>query len=83
MKKSVYIAMALLFVLVTLQVPAVQAQSGTKLTKIPLKWVDHFPPVAGGNIFVKKQYFPRIQAQLAKIGYELDVTFYHSRLFIK
>ena len=48
MKKSVYIAMALLFVLVTLQVPTVQAQSGTKLKKISLKWADHIPPVAGG-----------------------------------
>ena len=70
--------MALLFVLVMIHGPVVQAQSETKLKKIPLTWADHVPPVAGGNVFVKKQYFPRIQAQLAKIGYELDVTFYHS-----
>jgi TRAP-type C4-dicarboxylate transport system substrate-binding protein len=78
MKRSVYLAIALIFVIVALHVPAVQAQSKTKLKKIPLTWADHIPPVAGGNIFVKKQYFPRIQAQLAKIGYELDVTFYHA-----
>jgi TRAP-type C4-dicarboxylate transport system substrate-binding protein len=78
MKRTAYLAMAFLFFIVALHVPAVQAQSGTKLKKITLTWADHIPPVAGGNIFVKKQYFPRIQAQLAKIGYELDITFYHS-----
>lgn len=83
MKKSVYLAMAVLFVLVTLQVPSVQAQSETKLKKIPLTWADHVPAMAGGNVFVQKQYFPRIQAQLAKVGYELDITFYHSASLFK
>lgn len=70
--------MAVSFVLVILQVPAIQAQSVSKLKKIPLTWADHVPAMGGGNIFVNKQYLPRIQAQLAEIGYELDITFYHS-----
>ena len=78
MKRSVYLAMALLFVIVALHVPAVQAQSETKLKKIPLKYSDHIPPMAGGNIFLKNEYFPKLQKQLAKVGYELDITFYHA-----
>lgn len=67
--------MALLFVITFAHVKAIQAQD---LKKIPLTYSDHLPPMAGGTIFIKKQYLPRIQAQLAKIGYELDITFYHS-----
>lgn len=48
------------------------------LKKIPLVYSDHIPPMAGGNIFLKKTYFPKIQEEIAKYGYELDVTFYHA-----
>ena len=67
--------MAVLFVFTIASVSAVQAQ---ELKKIPLIYTDHIPPMAGGNIFIKKIYLPRIQAQLAKIGYQLDITFYHA-----
>jgi TRAP-type C4-dicarboxylate transport system substrate-binding protein len=78
MKKFFFSAMVMIFILSSFHVTAARAETKSELKKIPLRWADHVPPVAGGNVFVKKQYFPRIQAQLAKIGYELDVTFYHS-----
>jgi TRAP-type transport system periplasmic protein len=75
MKKLAFLAMAVLFVFTIASVSAVQAQ---ELKKIPLVYTDHIPPMAGGNIFIKQIYLPRIQAQLAKIGYQLDITFYHA-----
>jgi TRAP-type C4-dicarboxylate transport system substrate-binding protein len=78
MKKIAYIAMAVVFIFAIAQVPMVQAASETKLTKISLKYADHIPAMSGGNVFIKQQYLPRIQEQLAKIGYELDITFYHA-----
>ena len=75
MKKMIFLAMAVLFVFTVTYIPAVQAQD---LKKIPLRYTDHIPPMAGGNIFIKKHYLPRVQEQLAKIGYELDITFYHA-----
>lgn len=78
MKKLFFSAMALLFVFSILNLTEARAESKQELKKIPLTWADHIPAQAGGNIFVMKQYFPRIQAQLAEIGYELDVTYYHA-----
>lgn len=78
MKKSVIFVLVFLFILTALCVKVTWAQSGSGLKKIPLTWADHIPPMAGGNIFVKQQYFPRIQSQIAKLGYELDITYYHS-----
>ncbi len=65
MKKLIFLAMAVLFVFTIAYVPAVQAQA---LKKIPLRYTDHIPPMAGGSLFWKKHYLSRIQAQLAKIG---------------
>ena len=53
------------------------------LKKIPLKWSDHAPPVAGGNVFMKTEWVPRVNAQIAKIGYELDITYYHAQSLYK
>lgn len=78
MKKLFSSAMALIVVFSILNLTEARAESKPELKKISLTWADHIPPVAGGNIFVMKQYFPRIQAQLAEIGYELDITFYHA-----
>jgi TRAP-type C4-dicarboxylate transport system substrate-binding protein len=83
MKKIFLSAMAFILVITTFQLTAAQAESKPELKKISLTWADHIPAMAGGNIFVKQQYFPRIQAQLAKIGYELDITFYHSSSLFK
>jgi TRAP-type C4-dicarboxylate transport system substrate-binding protein len=83
MKKIFFSAMAFIFVITTLQLTTAQAESKPELKKIPLTWADHIPPMAGGNIFVKQQYFPRIQAQLVKIGYELDITYYHAESLFK
>ena len=53
------------------------------LKKISLKWSDHAPPPAGGNVFMKTEWVPRINAAIAKIGYELDITYYHSSSLYK
>ena len=83
MKKLLYLAMAFMVVFASLHVPAVQAEQASEIKKIPLIYADHIPAMAGGNVFIKKQYLPRIQGQLAKIGYELDITFYHSESLYK
>lgn len=75
--------MAFTFVLTAVQIMVVQAAPETKPQKIPLTYADHIPPMSGGNVFIKQQYLPRIQAQLAKIGYELDITFYHAASLFK
>jgi TRAP-type C4-dicarboxylate transport system substrate-binding protein len=81
MKKLCYLAMAFMIVFAFVQAPAVQAES--KITKIPLRYSDHIPGHVGGNVFIKNVYLPKIQGQLAKIGYELDITFYHSESLYK
>jgi TRAP-type C4-dicarboxylate transport system substrate-binding protein len=74
-KKWIVLVLAIIFGLVAVQASTAFAQ---ELKKVPLTYSDHIPPMAGGNIFLKKQYFPRLQEQLAKVGYELDITFYHA-----
>lgn len=78
MKKLSYIAVIFMVVFTVCSERTVQAQSTQKLTKIPLRYADHIPAMAGGNVFIKKQYLPRIQEQLARVGYELDITFFHA-----
>ena len=82
MKKVVYIAIAFMFVIGAVLIPAVQAESA-ELKKIPLIYSDHIPGTVGGNVFIKNEYLPRIQEQLAKLGYQLDITFYHSESLYK
>jgi TRAP-type C4-dicarboxylate transport system substrate-binding protein len=74
-KKSMVLLLAIVFALVAVQASTTFAQG---LKKVSLRYSDHIPPMAGGNIFLKKQYFPRLQKQLAAKGYELDITFYHA-----
>ena len=78
MKKLIFMAVAIISVFAAVQVPAVLAESASEITKIPLRYADHIPGTTGGNVFIKNQYLPRIQKQLAEIGYELDITFYHA-----
>jgi len=60
--------------------PAAMAKD---LKVIELKYSDHAPPMAGGNIFMKNEYLPKVQAELAKLGYKLDITFYHASSLYK
>ena len=53
------------------------------LKTISLKYSDHSPPTSGGAIFTKKEWFPLVQAELAKIGYKLDITYYHASSLYK
>lgn len=78
MKKlfSIAIIVAVAFVLI----PAAMAAD---LKAIPLKWSDHAPPVAGGNVFIKNEWVPSVNEQIAKIGYKLDITYYHSSSLYK
>ena len=82
MKKIINIfLMTLLIVLTVIQVS--NAQGKSELKKISLIYSDHSPPDTGGIIFFKQEYLPRLQKELAKIGYELDVTFHHSESLYK
>jgi TRAP-type C4-dicarboxylate transport system substrate-binding protein len=78
MKKLVH--STLIIMLVFVLVPAAIAQD---LKVISLKWSDHAPPTAGGNVFMKQEWVPRVNEQLAKIGYKLDVTYYHASSLYK
>jgi len=78
MKKVICITLIVMLAFVL--VPFAMAQD---LKKIPLKWSDHAPPVAGGNVFMKKEWVPRINAEIAKIGYELDITYFHAQSLYK
>jgi TRAP-type C4-dicarboxylate transport system substrate-binding protein len=60
--------------------PAAMAQD---LKVIPLKWSDYAPPSAGGNVFMKQEWVPRVNEQIAKIGYKLDITYYHAASLYK
>jgi TRAP-type transport system periplasmic protein len=54
------------------------AESGSGLKKISLTYSDPSPPDTGGAIFLKQEYLSRVNKELARIGYELDITFYHN-----
>ena len=64
-------------------VHTLSAQEKTKLKKISLIYSDHSPPNSGGARFFKDKYLPKIQNGLAKIGYELDITYHHSESLYK
>jgi len=81
MRKKVLVTLLCITVLALALAPLAQAQAPLK--KIKLIYSDHIPAQSGGNVFMKKQYFPRIQEQLAKVGYELDITFYHAGTLYK
>ena len=78
MKKGfcVFFIIMMAFVLV----PGAMAQD---LKKIKLTWSDHAPPSAGGTVFMKTEWVPKINAEIAKIGYQLDITYFHSQSLYK
>ena len=71
----------LVAVLICAQVPAAKAESGLKT--ISLVYSDHSLPDIGGVHFFKNEYIPKIQKELAKIGYKLDITFHHAESLYK
>jgi TRAP-type C4-dicarboxylate transport system substrate-binding protein len=80
MKKAVCVCMALAFAFffAFVQSAASQEKGAPKLKKIPLISSDHVPPTGSANAWFRNVYFPKIQKDLAKVGYELDPTFYHA-----
>ena len=77
MKKTCdIIVIALMAVFTCVQVPTTQGESEFK--KISLTYSDYGPPTSGGIIFMKEEYLPRVQKELAKVGYELEITFHHN-----
>jgi TRAP-type C4-dicarboxylate transport system substrate-binding protein len=78
MKKGFCVLFVILIAFVL--IPGVMAAD---LKKIPLTWSDHAPPSAGGNVFMKTEWVPRVNAQISKIGYELDITYYHAQSLYK
>lgn len=70
----------LLFVAGLALAPSIMA---AELKVITLKWSDYAPPTAGGNVFMKQEWVPRVNEQLAKLGYKLDITYYHAASLYK
>jgi len=70
------IVLALMAFVICVQVATAQADS--ELQKISLTYSDHAPPTTEGIIFMHNVYLPRVQKELAKVGYVLEITFHHS-----
>jgi TRAP-type C4-dicarboxylate transport system substrate-binding protein len=84
MKKITSALLTLVFLFAFQQLAAAaEDKAAPKLTKIKLTWSDHIPAQSGGNAWIKKYYFPKIQEQLAKQGYDLEMTFYHAGTLYK
>jgi TRAP-type transport system periplasmic protein len=82
--RIVCVLMTLVLLLAFQQLATAQDKAAPKqLTKIKLTWSDHIPATNGGNVWIKKYYIPRMQEQLAKVGYELDMTYYHAGTLYK
>jgi TRAP-type transport system periplasmic protein len=77
MKNGIKLVLITLIVILTCTQTTL-SQSGSTLKKISLIYSDPSPPDTGGAIFLKQEYLPRVNKELAKIGYELDITFYHN-----
>ena len=73
MKRIIKITLIVLMTFVL--VPVVTAAD---LKVIELKHADNAPPMAGGNVFLREKWYPKINSELAKIGYKFDITFYHA-----
>jgi len=51
------------------------AKDKTKIKKISLVCSDHTNPDIGGIACFKQENIPKVQKELAKIGYELDIKY--------
>jgi TRAP-type C4-dicarboxylate transport system substrate-binding protein len=72
--------MVLIVLVAFVLVPAVMAED---LKVIKMVFADNSPPHAGGNIFMREVWVPKINSELAKVGYKFDITFYHSESLYK
>ena len=81
MKKTNIILISLMAVFVCVAVST--AQENSELKKISLTYSDFSPPTTAGIIFMKEEYLPRVQKELAKVGYELDITYHHAESLYK
>ena len=77
MKKNIQITVITL-IAVFICVHASMAQPESELKEISLIYSDHSPPDTGGALFLKQEYLPKVNKELARIGYELKITFYHN-----
>lgn len=81
--KNKYIIITIAMIAVFTCIQTLTAQEKPELKKISLVYSDHSPPDVGGIKFFKEEYLPKIQKELAKAGYELDVTFHHEESLYK
>jgi TRAP-type C4-dicarboxylate transport system substrate-binding protein len=56
---------------------------GDDLKSITLVYSNNAPARAGGNMFFANAYLPKINGEIAKFGYKLDVTMYHASSLYK
>ena len=73
MKKVIHVTV--IVVLAFVLVPVVMAED---LKVIKMIHADNSPPHAGGNVFLREKWLPKVNSELAEVGYKLDFTYYHS-----
>lgn len=56
---------------------------GKDLKPLKMIYSNNAPAKAGGNIFFEKVYIPKINKEIEKYGYKLDVTMYHASSLYK
>jgi TRAP-type C4-dicarboxylate transport system substrate-binding protein len=78
MKRLIYITLIVMVVFAL--VPPVIAED---IKVIKMIHADNAPAHAGGNVFLRETWIPKVNAEIAKIGYKLDFTFYHSSSLYK
>ena len=76
--RKIYYIIALPLITLAICVQVTTAQGESELRKISLVYSDHAPPTTEGIIFLQNEYLPKVQKELAKVGYELEITFHHS-----
>ena len=54
-----------------------------ELKSIKLVYSNNSPAKAGGNIFFENIWIPKMNGELAKVGYKLDFTNYHASSLYK
>lgn len=68
--------------IVLLSFTSAMAETAATPQVIKLKYSDNLPPSAGGNIYFKEKWLPKIN-QLIAPKYQLEVTYYHSSSLYK
>ena len=80
--KKILVVMLFAVVLTVVILP-VQTTFAAGLKKISLRYADHIPAMAGGNIWAKNNYYNKVKEDCAKLGYDLEITFYHAASLYK